>query len=151
MNWQLEFTRCLEKHWLVQIPEALSLVGKELKTARDDLAEAVASYLRGGYKWSTIQTYYAMFHAGRALLYSQGYREKSHRCLAVALHHIFVSQGMLEEKLVDALDDARALREDADYRSTFSEAGARLGLEYARELVDQAGRILENHEKRSSK
>lgn len=53
------------------MPEARYLVTKELKAAHGDLAEAQASYQREGYKWSTIQTYYAMFHAARALLYTR--------------------------------------------------------------------------------
>ena len=60
MNWELEFKRCLEKRWLVTMTEARYLVEKELKAARDDLAEAEASCQRGGYKWSTVQIYYAM-------------------------------------------------------------------------------------------
>ncbi len=146
MNWELEFTRCLKKRWLVHMPAALHLVKKELTAARLDLAEAEASYQRGGYKWSTIQTYYAMFHASRALLYSRGYREKSHFCLAVAMRHLFVSQRLLDEKLIDALDDARVLREDADYRTVFSEVSARLNLVNARQLIDQIGRLLADWE-----
>ncbi len=142
MNWALEFERCLRKRWLVEMPEARYLVGKELKAAWDDLVEAEASYERGGYKWSTIQSYYAMFHAARALLYSRGYREKSHYCLSVAMRHLFVSRGVLSEQVVDDLDDARALREDADYRTEFSEAGARHNLTAAKKLVEQADMLL---------
>jgi hypothetical protein len=50
MNWQLEFQRCLEKRWLVTMPEARHLVTKELDVARDDLVEAEAGYERGSYK-----------------------------------------------------------------------------------------------------
>jgi uncharacterized protein (UPF0332 family) len=68
MNWELEFRRCLDKRWLVRMPEAHSLASKEAQVAHDDLAEARAAYERRSYKWSTIQSYYAMFHAARALL-----------------------------------------------------------------------------------
>lgn len=148
MNWALEFERCLDKRWLVRMPEALYLVTKELKVALDDLAEAEAGYERGGYKWSTIQSYYAMFHAARALIYSRGYREKSHYCLSVAMRHLFVSNGLLEERLVDDMDDARALREEADYRAEFSPAGARHNLDAAKRLVGQAGNLLAGRERR---
>lgn len=144
MNWELEFKRCLEKRWLVSMPEARYLVEKELSAARDDLAEAETSYQRGGYKWCTIQSYYVMFHTARALLYSRGYRKKSHHCLSVAMRRLFVGQRLLEERLIDALDDARALREDADYRTEFSEMGAQHGLNSARELVNAADRLLAN-------
>ena len=85
MNEQLEFQRCLDKRWLVRMPEAHFLVTKELTVSQGDLAEAQNSYDRKSYKWSTIQSYYAMFHAARALLYSHGFREKSHYCLSVAM------------------------------------------------------------------
>jgi|GEM_PF-6874948 len=42
MNWELEFKRCLEKRWLVLMPEARHLVKKELTAAQDDLNEAEA-------------------------------------------------------------------------------------------------------------
>jgi len=142
MNWRLEFERCLDKRWLVRMPEARYLVTKELKVAQDDLAEAEAGCQRGSYKWSTIQSYYAMFHAARALLYSRGYREKSHHCLSVAMRHLFVSKGVLSETLIDDMDDARALREDADYRAKFSPASAQHNLQSARRLVDQVSEFL---------
>lgn len=142
MNSQLEFERCLKQRWLVAMPEARYLVEKELEVARSDYAEAEAGYKRGSYKWSTIQSYYAMFHAARALLYSRGYREKSHYCLSVAMRHLFVGEGLLDEALIDDLDDARALREDADYRADFSEAGARHNLEAANRIIARVAELL---------
>ena len=142
MNWCRDFERCLDKHWLVRMPEARYLVTKELEVAQDDLTEAKAGYGRGSYKWSTIQSYYAMFHAARALLYSRGYREKSHYCLSIAIRHLFVSEGVLSETLINNMDDARALREEADYRSEFSQAGARHNLDSARRLIEQVGELL---------
>jgi len=50
---------------------------------------------------------------------------------------------LLDVKLVDALDDARVLREDADYRTDFSEVGARHGLEHARQWLEQVDRLLQ--------
>jgi len=142
MNWHLEFERCLDKRWLVRMSETRHLVEKELDVARDDLAEAEAGYERGSYKWSTIQSYYAMFHAARALLYSQEYREKSHYCLSVAMRHLFVSNGVLSERLIDDMDDARALREDADYRAKFSPMSAQHNLKAAQRLVERVGQLL---------
>lgn len=142
MNWQLEFQHCLDKRWLVQMPEARYLVSKELQVGQADLAEAQTSYERGSYKWSTIQSYYAMFHAARALLYSRGYREKSHYCLSIAMRYLFVVQSLLDEELVDDMDDARVLREDADYRAEFSQAGASHNVRAASLLIARAGELL---------
>ena len=142
MKWQLEFQRCLDKRWLTVMPAARYLVTKELDVARDDLAEAESGYERKSYKWCTIQSYYAMFHAARALLYTRSYREKSHYCLSVAVRHLFVSKGLLDERLIDDLDDARALREDADYRAEFTESGAHHNLEAARRFIARAAELL---------
>jgi uncharacterized protein (UPF0332 family) len=124
------------------MPEARRLASTELRVAHDDVAEAQAAYERSSYKWSTIQSYYAMFHAARALLYSQGYREKSHHCLSVAMRHLFVAKGMLDAALIDGLDDVRALREDADYRIEFSPGGAEHSLSAARRLIARTGELL---------
>ena len=83
-----------------------------------------------------------MFHAARALLYSRGYREKSHYCLSVAIRHLFVGKGLLKDTLVDDMDDARALREDADYRADFSETGAHHNLETAKRFIARAVELL---------
>jgi uncharacterized protein (UPF0332 family) len=142
MNWELELQRCLDKRWLVRMPEARHLAARELNVARDDLAEAEGGYKRKSYKWSTIQSYYAMFHAARSLLYSRGYREKSHYCLSVAMRHLFVAPGILDVTLIDDLDDARILREDADYRAKFSQASADYSVKAARCLIARIGELL---------
>ena len=80
-----DFNQCLENKKIIVFPKGKELVSKELSVAQSDLADAKAGFENQRYKWSTIQAYYAMFHAARALPYSRGYREKSHYCLAVAL------------------------------------------------------------------
>jgi len=146
MDKQLEFERCLDKRWLVRMPEARYLMTKELAVSCNDLAEAQSSFDRKSYKWSTIQSYYAMFHAARALLYSRGYREKSHDCLSVAMRYLFVSQGVLDEALIDERDESRVLREDADYRDTFSEMGASHCLGVAQRMLSRASELLSDWE-----
>ncbi len=84
-----EFKQCLENGKIVSFPGGRELVAKELSVARSDFLDAKAGYENQRYKWSTIQAYYAMFHVARALIYSRGYREKSHFCLSVALRALF--------------------------------------------------------------
>jgi len=141
-----DFQRCLQKGWLARMPAAVFLVGKELEVANQDLAEAERGLAQGSFKWSTIQSYYAMFHAARALLYTRGYREKSHHCLAVAMRALFVQSGQLDESLVVDLEDARVMREDADYRRDFSEQGAQHNHDAAVRFLARAAAILEEWE-----
>ena len=91
-----EFEQCLENKKIVPFKQGKELVKKELVIAESDLSDAKAGYQDQRFKWSTIQAYYAMFHAARALVYSKGYREKSHYCLAVALRTLLVEEGKLD-------------------------------------------------------
>jgi len=137
-----EFQRCLNSGRLLPFPEGPALATKELSTARSDLADAQASLTEGRSKWSTIQGYYAMFHAARALVYSRGYREKSHHCLAVALRALFVDEKRLEARVVRDFLNAMNLREAADYEADFSEKGAAAVIKAAERFIGQAALIL---------
>jgi hypothetical protein len=66
--------QCLENKKIIPFARGKNLVKKELSIAKSDLSDAKAGYESERYKWSTIQAYYAMFHAARALIYSQGQR-----------------------------------------------------------------------------
>lgn len=85
-----DFEDCLSRKRIVRFAPAKKLVHKELKAAADDIKAAQDSLKHGVSKWATIQSYYAMFHTARALLYSRGYREKSHYCLMIAMRFLFV-------------------------------------------------------------
>ena len=98
------------------------MIIKEIRAAQSDLDEAGTSLDRGNLKWATIQGYYSMFHSARSLLYSKGYREKSHSALSVAIEELFFDD--LEAAMVSAFRDAMYLRQEADYGLTFSRNGA---------------------------
>ncbi len=132
------FTRCLEDTKIIPFARGKSLVRKELSVAKSDLSDAKAGYESGRYKWSTIQAYYAMFHAARALIYSQGYREKSHYCLAIALRALFVEEGQVEAEYMRDFLNAMSLREAADYEAEFSMDGAKAVIASAERFIEQA-------------
>ena len=71
-----------------------------------------------------IQSYYAMFHTARALLYAKNYREKSHFGLIIAIRHLYVETGELSVYFIEALQKGKDLREDADYYDDWSKIGA---------------------------
>lgn len=137
-----EFKQCLESGKIVNFARGKNLVKKELSVARNDLSDAKAGYQDQRYKWSTIQAYYAMFHAARALIYSRGYREKSHYCLAVALRALFVEEGQMEAKFVRDFLNAMGLRESADYEAKFSMDGAKAVIASAERFIEKAVEVL---------
>jgi uncharacterized protein (UPF0332 family) len=118
------------------------LANKELLAAEEDLAEARDRFSHGKYKYATINAYYAIFHAARALFYSKGYRERSHFCLAVALEVLFVDEGLLKSRYVRMLQDTMALREDADYSGSFSKEGASMSISNAGEFIGVARNLI---------
>ena len=137
-----EFKQCLENKKIITFAKGKNLVRKEISVAQSDLFDAKAGYENRRYKWSTIQAYYAMFHAARALIFSEGYREKSHYCLAVALRALFVDKGKMDAQSVRDFLNAMNLREAADYESDFSQAGAKAVIDSAGKFIEQAIAIL---------
>jgi uncharacterized protein (UPF0332 family) len=58
------------------------------------------------------------------LIYSKGYRGKSHYCLIVALEHLYIEKGLIEKGIIESFTLGKEMRESADYRSSFSKEGA---------------------------
>ena len=135
-----EFRMLLNERKLVRARISRNMILKEIEAAQADLQDAQDSLERGKFKWATIQGYYSMFHSARALLYNQGYREKSHYALLVAIRELFPNE--LEHSLVDGFEEAMNLRQEADYGLKFSEAGAIETIEGAEKLLDRIKEIL---------
>lgn len=142
MGTKIEFEKCLKKNNLRVSTEAKNWVKKELAAAKGDLHEAKEGLERESYKWSTVQSYYAMFHSARALLYAKGYREKSHYCLRIAIEMLYVEPGDLPQHIINAFEVAKELRENADYEGSFSESGAEKLVKAAEEFVKLAKSLL---------
>lgn len=87
-----EFRRFLDERKLMRIKIDRKLILKEIDGAIADLQEAKESLSRKKFKWATIQGYYSMFHAARALLYSKGFREKSHYALISSVKRTIYQQ-----------------------------------------------------------
>jgi len=104
------------------------------------------SLAEGDLKWTIIQAYYSMFHSARALIYSQGYRERSHYCLIEAIRTLFVEKRLLSYKLVEALQLGKTLRENADYYGEFSEEAAQEMLESANNFIETAKGLVADNE-----
>ncbi len=137
-----KFQRAIVERRLLRFPRGKDLVAKEIEAARDDLKEAQDRFQKKRFKYATVTGYYAMFHAARALIYSKGYREKSHYYLLVALQSLFVEKGLLEKEIVEEFHSAMVLREEADYHGEFTEEGAELVIASAERFLEKAKDIL---------
>ncbi len=83
-----EFQRCIDQGKLKPFKASKEMIRKEIASSAYDLERAERSLKEKDAKWATIQSYYSMFHSARALIFNKGYREKSHRCLLVALQEL---------------------------------------------------------------
>lgn len=137
-----EYKKCVSNKRIRPFAQGRKLIPKELKSGERDLKWAKASLAQKNFKWCTVQSYYSMFHAARALLFSKGYTEKSHYCLYVAIRELFQKTNLMTKDLVDSLYTAMTLREDADYEDEFSEEGAKNALDSALKFSKQVKRII---------
>ncbi|MBU7047818.1 MAG: HEPN domain-containing protein [Theionarchaea archaeon] len=112
-----EFERCLKERRLIKIQISDEMITKEIGSAEYDLHQAEESFLKGDFKWSSIQAYYSMFHAVRALILRKGYREKSHYCLLVALRELYVKTEEVDSEFADNFEVSMNFRKEADYAS----------------------------------
>ena len=117
-----KFQKMLAERKLMRASISKGMIEKEIEAANSDLKDSKDSLRQGKVKWATIPAYYSMFHSARALLYSKGYRERSHYALPVAIRELFGTE--IGTDLINACEEGMELRQEADYGLKFSEQGA---------------------------
>ena len=132
---------CIKEGFLQKITPSREKQNKELSSADYDLKRAEFSSESEDYKWSIIQSYYAIFHSSRALLYKIGYREKRHFAVSIILEDL-TKNGKINTKLVGDFHAAMSAREDADYRDVYSKETADYMLDVAEEFLKEIKNIL---------
>lgn len=128
---------CVEKGLLKkEKPDAVK-ARESIKTAERKLDLAERELNAGIFENAVISAYTAMFHAARALLYKDGFKERSHYALCV-----FVAEkygGRLEKRFVHALEALRLERHELTYGISgvpeIQKAEAGDAVEVAREFV----------------
>jgi len=134
----LEYDDCFKRGKIKPFSRGSALARKELETAASDLERARKTYSENDYKWATIQVYYSMFHSARALLYARNLREHSHFCLIAAIKSLYVDTKIIPFHLLESLQEAKNLREEADYYNRWSQAGCERLLKAAEEFLSTA-------------
>ena len=131
----------VKRGFLKRIKPDKRMVEHELKEAEYDLEKAKISYQEGDFKWSTIKAYYAMFHAGRAILFSRGFKDRRHFAVSMFLEEL-AKRGEIKFSLVDSFRAGMSAREDADYGGIYFEDVALQTLQMAEEFVEEVKKIL---------
>ena len=134
----VEHDECIKRGKIKPFSRGITLAPKEIDTARADLERAIKTYQEGDCKWATIQIYYSMFHSARALLYAKNLREHSHYCLIAAIKTLYVETKQIPVYFLEGLQEAKNLREEADYYNRWSQAGCEKLLKLAEEFLLKA-------------
>lgn len=139
-----EFKDCVREGLLRRMPPSKERARSSVRAADRWLEEAEINLKNGAFNSSVLSSYLAMFHSARAVLYMDGYREKSHYCIARFLEEKYVKRGLLEDKWVELLDHQRELRHASQYDTSFlsTEEEAKNTLETAKGFVERMKTII---------
>jgi len=122
---------------------------KHLKKANHDLTRAIAEFKDECWDWTIIKSYYAMHHAGNAILSKNKNKfSKDHSCLIIALKYYNIIDKSLFEELIKinerfsdilSLDLTFQLRKISQYNvdewDTLSKEDAELILNIAKKFI----------------
>jgi len=136
----MNIEECIEQGYLRRIKSDDKLIEKEFREADYDLSRARDAIGNKDFKWAIIKSYYSMFHAARAVLFSLGYREKKHFAVQVVLEDLH-KRGKLERIYLDYFSAALDAREGADYRYTYSKETAEEILKYTESLLQRMKKL----------
>ncbi len=134
----MSLEECFEKSLLRKIEASREMIDKELKLAEDNLKEAESLHQIKHFNAAVIFIYTSMFHAARAILFKDGYSERSHACLILYLDEKYIKTGKLEERFILTIDNLRADRHKTLYNTPASYNEDEVG-----ELIDTAIEFIE--------
>ncbi|MCW3989092.1 MAG: HEPN domain-containing protein [Candidatus Bathyarchaeota archaeon] len=134
-----DYEDCLREGLLRRIPPSREMAEGSVGAAKRWLDEAETGLRSGALNSSVLSSYLAMFHSARAILFRDGYRERSHYCVARYLEERYVKRGHLEARWVELLDHHRETRHASQYDVSFhsSTTEATNALETARRFVER--------------
>lgn len=141
---RFDLNDCIKEGLLRSIPPSSEKAEGSAKAAQRWLEEAEKDFSGKAFNSCVMAAYLAMFHSARAILFFDGFREKSHYCVARYLEEKYVAKRLLERKWVELLDHSRELRHDDQYAISFlaTEGEAESAMKAAKEFVERMTKLL---------
>jgi uncharacterized protein (UPF0332 family) len=123
----------------------MNAVTQEIKLALEILKDAQLLHKEKRLKSTVNRAYYAMFHATKAALLSQGTDCQSHAGALNRFGECVIKKGLLEQRYAKSLHRAYRLREKSDYSPAFKikEADTKKLISEAEEFVLGVKKLLE--------
>ncbi len=141
-----ELEDCIKKGLLRKMPGSKQNADRSISKARLWLLEANTASNAGIYSTCLLAAYEAIFHAARAILLKDGYRERSHYCIARYIDETYVKKGFLNVDIINTIDSYRELRHNTAYGLEFfaSESDAKRAIKDAKKIVDAIEKMFNN-------
>lgn len=134
---------CLKKGLLKRERKDLQKASKSIEAAEHKLALAEKTLKARIYEDTILNAYASMFHSARALLYKDGYTEKSHYALYVYLKEEY--RNKIEPKYINELNNLRLERHEVLYgleKTTITKEESQEVTEIAREFTEKTRQLL---------
>jgi len=131
----MKLAECFQKGLLKRISPDIENAGRSIRLSLENIEDAAENLTIHRYRVVAILSYTAMFHAARAILFTDGIKERSHECIPV-----YIVENYPElETLANILDSYRRFRHDAIYGLDFviDEKEARASLETSKEFLEK--------------
>lgn len=144
------FSDCLEKRLLRKdapnMPKAL--IALEISEQR--LMDASISMDSEIYSATILLSYASMFHASRALLFKDGFTEKSHYCLIEFVKEKYIQTGLINSKFSFLLNNAKEERHEVLYglQRTETKEDAEQMLKNAKEYLQEIKKVVKQKDAR---
>jgi uncharacterized protein (UPF0332 family) len=101
------------------LPNEKELSKYRLERAREDLHTAEVNLSNGLYKGAVNRSYYAIFHAIRAVNIMDGFDASKHSSVIAHFNQYHVHTGDFEKDTYKIIDSAYRIREKSDYSDFF--------------------------------
>ncbi|MFH1285607.1 MAG: HEPN domain-containing protein [Candidatus Micrarchaeota archaeon] len=138
----IEFEECIKLGLLKRIPPSKVQADEQLKKANILLEESKKSLNSDSPNSAVITAYAAVLDAARALLFRDGYREKSHACVVRYLEAKYSNE--LGGSFIQLFDEYRDRRHKTMYSGDYypTSAEAKRIVSFAEEFVGKVSKLL---------
>ena len=135
---------CLKKRLLRKEAPDIEKARKAIEVSEQRFLDADISLDSGVNSAVILLAYASMFHVSRALLFRDGYTERSHYCLAEFIKENYINKGLISPKFAHLLNNAREERHEVLYglEKTETRKDAELVLESARDYIKEIKKIM---------
>jgi len=110
----MNIDECIAKGLLKRDKPDIEKAKKSIETAKYKLEIAKREFDAGIYEGAIISAYNAMFHAARALLYKDGFKERSHYALFIYISEKYGDK--LEKRFIHELETLRIERHEMRFQ-----------------------------------